>query len=244
MFQKSSNILIYGIHPVIAALRNPKRQCKKLYTTKIIWQEVQKKIPKLNIQVSFLEPQQFNTNFKGLQNHQNIVLEALTLGSYDIEDIVNSTKKESSLVVILDQITDPHNIGAIIRSALAFSATAIIVPENNCPKENGTILKSASGAYEMIPIVRATNLASCMKSLKKAGYWIVGLDGNGNEELNSKIFSAKTVIVLGSEETGMRKLTRENCDFLAKIPISSNLESLNVSNAAAISFYEFAKYTK
>lgn len=118
------------------------------------------------------------------------------------------------------------------------------MPENNCPKESGTILKSASGAYEMIPIVRATNLASCMKALKNAGYWIVGLDGSGNDELGPKIFTTKTAIVLGSEETGMRKLTRENCDFLAKIPISSDLESLNVSNAAAISFYEYTKYKK
>lgn len=233
------------MHPVLAALSNPKRQCKKLYTTKTIWQEIQKKFPKINILVSLLEPQQLNTNFKAIQNHQNIILEAAPLKSYDLEDLIENTQESNfSLIAILDQITDPHNIGAIIRSALAFGVDAVIVPENNCPKENGTILKSACGTYEMTPIIRATNLASCMKELKKAGYWIVGLDGSGEDELSPKVFSSKTVIVLGSEETGMRKLTRENCDFLAKIPMSSKVESLNVSNAAAISFYEYSKHAK
>ena len=147
-------------------------------------------------------------------------------------------------MVILDQVTDPHNIGAIVRSAAAFSADAVILTEYNSPSENNTIVKCAAGACESVPLVKVTNLASCMKTLKKEGYWIIGLDGHTETELNQSIFSDKIALVLGSEGTGMRKLTKDNCDYIAKIKISSNLESLNVSNAAAIALYEFSRFSE
>jgi 23S rRNA (guanosine2251-2'-O)-methyltransferase len=247
MFAKKRNstsqLLIYGKHPVIAALNNPRRHCIKLYTTKFIWHELQQKIPNLKITAHLLEPHELEMMLPIGSNHQNIILEAHPLKTLELEDIIEQdSSKSTSCLIILDQITDPHNIGAIIRSAAAFSASAIILPDNNSPKENATIVKCAAGATETVPMIYVTNLANCIKSLKKEGYWIIGLDGHTNSELNPSIFSEKVAIVMGSEDTGMRKLTKDNCDYIVKIPMSSNLESLNVSNAAAITLYEFSKY--
>lgn len=245
-YKKQNNaqeLFIYGKHPVIAALNNPNRKYKKLYTTQEVWQELKSSFSKLEIKVHFMEPYEIDERLPDGVNHQNIVLEVLPLKPLEIEDIIeNVSSKEKSCLVILDQITDPHNIGAIIRSAAAFSADAIIMTEHNSPSENQTIIKSAAGACELIPLVKVTNLANCMKLLQKEGYWIIGLDGHTEIELNNSIFSNKIVLVLGSEGKGMRNLTKKNCDYIAKIKISKSLESLNVSNAAAIALYEFSKY--
>ncbi len=248
MFYKKKStlteLLIYGRHPVISALLNPKRKCKNLYTTHIIWQELQQKIPQLDVKVNIREKHELDMLLPIGTNHQNIILEALPLKALAIEDILLETsEKKRSCLVILDQVTDPHNVGAIMRSAAAFSADAIILPDNNSPKENNTIIKCAAGATEALPMVYVNNLSNCIKLLKKAGYWVIGLDGHSNQELESSIFSDKIALVLGSEDLGMRKLTKENCDHLVKIPISAQLESLNVSNAASIALYEFSRYT-
>ncbi len=239
----ASHLLIYGKHPVIAALNNPKRHCRNLYTTKAIQQELQLIFPELKIPVHLLEAHEIEMMLPIGSNHQNVILEASPLKNLDLEDILSEdAEKPNSCLIILDQVTDPHNVGAIIRSAAAFSASAVILPEHHSPKENTTIVKCAAGACETIPMIHVTNLANTIKTLKKAGYWIIGLDGHTKQELNHSIFSEKIVIILGSEDTGMRKLTRDNCDYLVKIPISSKLESLNVSNAAAITLYELSKY--
>lgn len=246
-YKKQNNtqeLFIYGKHPVIAALNNPNRRYKKLYTTPEIWQELKLSFPNLEIKVHFMESYEIDMKLPDGVNHQNIILEVFPLKALEIEDILAITSsKEKSCLVILDQITDPHNIGAIIRSAAAFSADAIILTEHNSPSENQTIIKCAAGACESIPLVKVTNLVNCMKTLQKEGYWIIGLDGHTDIELNDSIFSDKTVLVLGSEDKGMRNLTKKNCDYIAKIKISKNLESLNVSNAAAIALYEFSKYS-
>jgi 23S rRNA (guanosine2251-2'-O)-methyltransferase len=241
--QESQKLLIYGRHPVISALLNPKRKYKNLYTTKNIWQELEPQFTNLNITPQILQPHNIDAMLPPGSNHQNIVLEALPLKPLDLEDILDQVSaKKNSCLVILDQITDPHNVGAIIRSAAAFSVDAVILPDHHSPKENNTILKCAAGACESVPMINVTNLVSCIKALKNEGYWIIGLDGHTDTILNESIFSNKIAIVLGSEDTGMRKLTKENCDYTAKIAISANLESLNVSNAAAIALYEFSKY--
>lgn len=116
------------------------------------------------------------------------------------------------------------------------------MPENNSPKESNTIIKTSAGTFETFPVVYVINLVQTIKNLKQEGYWIIGLDGNTETLLNEKIFSQKIVFVMGSEDTGLRKLTRENCDYIAKINISSNTESLNVSNAAAIAMYKYSRY--
>lgn len=242
--KNSEKLIIYGKHPVLAALNNKNRICKKLYTTKEIWEEIKLKTHNLNINLSISKPQDFNFLFPGYNNHQNIFLEALPLQSPDIEDIIAQDQDKShSCLMILDQVTDPHNIGAIIRSAAAFSASAVVLPINNSPKESGTIVKCAAGTYETTPLIHVVNISSCIKLLKEHGYWIFGLDGHTNTTLDAKLFANKVAFVMGSEDTGMRKLTKDNCDYIVKIPISSSSESLNVSNAAAIALYEFAKFS-
>jgi 23S rRNA (guanosine2251-2'-O)-methyltransferase len=249
MFQKkrhsSQEILIYGKHPVISALNNPSRRYKNLYTTKALWQELKLQFPELKISPQLISPYEISSMLPNDANHQNIILEALPLKPMDLEDIITKTSKNTtSCFVILDQITDPHNIGAIIRSAAAFSADAVILTEHNSPKETSTINKCAAGACETVPMVNVTNLTNCIKTLKQEGYWIIGLDGHTDIELNQSIFSDKIAIIMGAEGKGMRKLTKDNCDYIAKIPISSKLESLNVSNAATIALYEFSRYKK
>ena len=239
----SSSVLIFGKHPVMSAIRNPKRKCYNLYSTQIIGQEIQEILLDSKIPFHSRSPQELSWMLPEGSNHQNIILEAAPLRSIDLEDILaEAENKTNSCLLILDQITDPHNIGAIIRSAAAFSADAVILLDHNSPKENNTIIKCAAGACEVVPMVHVNNLANCIRTLKKQGYWIIGLDGHTDLELNSSIFSAKIAFILGAEGDGMRKLTKENCDYIAKIPISRELESLNVSNAAAIALYEFARY--
>lgn len=245
MLNKKSDLFIYGKHPVIAALNNPRRQCKNLYTTKEIWQNIQNKFSNPKFKIHILNPKELNDKFSNELNHQNIILEALPLSPLDIEDIISQIGHQTtSCLIILDQVTDPHNIGAIIRSAAAFSADAVILTEHNSPKENNTIIKCAAGACEIVPMVKVTNLSNCIRFLKQNNYWIIGMDGHTDLKLNSSMFSDKVAIILGSEESGIRRLTRENCDYIAKINISNQAESLNVSNAAAIALYELSQYRK
>ena len=140
---------------------------------------------------------------------------------------------------MLDQVTDPHNIGAILRSAAAFEAAAVILPDANAPEESGTLAKSACGGLEIVPLIRVPNLVRAIETLKKVGFWVIGLDGSAKKTMAQDKLPAKTVFILGSEGDGLRRLTAENCDYMLKLPISDKMESLNVSNAAAIALYEF-----
>jgi 23S rRNA (guanosine2251-2'-O)-methyltransferase len=238
-----NELLIYGKHAVICALSNPKRKIKRLYTTKVIWDELKNKYSHLKMPVNILQAAELNNIAPANSNHQNIILITEPLEQPELEDIlINSSQNKVSCILILDQVTDPHNIGAIIRSAAAFSADAVILPYNNSPKENNSILKSAAGACETVPMINVVNITNCIKTLKEEGYWIIGLDGHTDTTLSNSVFASKVAIILGSEDSGMRKLTKMNCDHIVKISISDRLESLNVSNAAAIALYEFSQY--
>ncbi len=141
-------------------------------------------------------------------------------------------------VLLLDQVTDPHNVGAILRSAAAFDVGAVIVTDRNAPQESGVMAKAASGALEVVPLIAVTNLVQAIETLKKSGYWIAGLDGAARKAIHEAKLDNKTALVLGAEGAGLRRLTTEHCDFLVKLPISDKMESLNVSNAAAVAMYE------
>ena len=174
--------------------------------------------------------------------HQGVAALVELLEQPDVADIARQAADlERAVVVVLDQVTDPHNVGAILRSAAAFGALAVVVPDRNAPEENATVAKSASGALEKVPLVRATNLVRALEDLKDAGFWVAGLDGRAPVTLNEAKLSGKIVLVLGSEGEGMRRLTRERCDHLVRLPISGAVESLNVSNAAAVALYELAR---
>jgi 23S rRNA (guanosine2251-2'-O)-methyltransferase len=174
--------------------------------------------------------------------HQGLALLTRPLKHVAIEDIVDrAAGLDRAAVIVLDQVTDPHNIGAVLRSAAAFGALAVIVPDRNAPEISGTLAKSASGAVEHVPLVRVVNLTRTLGQLKAAGFWCIGLDGTAEESLAAQVSGGKTCLVLGSEGDGLRRLTREACDLMARLPTSGPVASLNVSNAAAIALYELVR---
>jgi 23S rRNA (guanosine2251-2'-O)-methyltransferase len=224
---------MYGKHPVLAALANSNRTIENIFCSQENFNANRALIIKYKYQIVSTD---FLNNLLGKdQTHQGIVAKVRWIFSDNLGDI--DINKPNSRIVILDQITDPQNIGAIIRSAASFKIDAIIIPTDNSPVENATIAKTASGTLELIKIIKVINLKSTMEYLKKHGFWIIGLDGAAKESISAQLFSEKIAIVLGSEDKGLRRLTKETCDYIAKIPMSSKVESLNVANAAAIVFY-------
>ena len=233
---------IYGYHAVVAALRNKNRE--KIEIRFVNNSEINKK-DFINIPFKVVSKTELDSLLPSGATHQGVALLVKPLGTVYIEDITRKTlNKENSVILLLDQVTDPHNIGAILRSAAAFNADAVILPDANAPEETGALAKAACGALESIPLVRVSNLVRSIQDLKKNGFWILGLDGYARKFITDEKIPSKTVFVLGSEGTGMRRLTSENCDYTIKLPISDKMESLNVSNAAAIALYEFNRALK
>ncbi len=226
---------MYGLHAVMAALQNPKRRWSKLLITSAQADAVKA--------LSLPQPAEMTDNAtleKILGEgavHQGIALEVAPLHPLDLEDILSS----DAPLLLLDQVTDPHNIGAMLRSAAAFGVAAIILPKDHAPQETATMAKSASGGLELVPLIYVTNLVKTMETIKQHGYWIAGLAGEADKTLAAAKLSTKTALVMGAEGKGMRRLTREHCDLLVKLPIHSQMESLNVSNAAAIALYEITR---
>lgn len=224
-----SHYYMYGRHAVLSALQNPKRTIKQVLCTKEVFDTNKDLINKYPHEI--VTHKEFTKILGHNQNHQGIAAQVATIFSDNISLLASYNK-----IVILDQITDPQNIGSIIRSAAAFDIQAVVTLTDNMPQENATIAKAASGTLELVQIITVTNLKHVIDFLKTNGFWVIGLDGNANEVLNKSMYSSKLAIILGSEERGLRKLTMECCDYLAKIPISKKVESLNVSAAAAIAF--------
>ena len=164
--------------------------------------------------------------------HQGILLEADPLDHRDIEDLPGE-----GIVVVLDQVSDPHNVGAIMRSCAAFGATALVLTQRHSPAQSGLLAKTASGAMEHVPLIRVTNLARGLGTMAAAGYEIIGLDGEADMDLCDAGPAPARALVLGAEGKGLRRLTRENCDRLARLDTPGPISSLNVSNAAAVALY-------
>ena len=229
---------LYGRHSVEQALQNPERQKIRLILTK----ESEKPdfVPP-NLPVSVENKDFFEAILPKGSVHQGIALEVKPLIPLATEDIIRaSDSAEKCVILILDGVTDIHNTGAIMRSCAAFDVLAVIVTDKNAPNENGTMARSASGALDIVPMVRVTNLARSIKQLKDAGFWIIGMDGKAEKTLHElkSTLPPKIAVIMGSEGSGMRSLTLKECDFIAKLPISENMESLNVSVAAGITLYE------
>ena len=174
--------------------------------------------------------------------HQGLALLAKPLRQPSLEDLIDRLEdRPDAVLVALDQVTDPHNIGAIMRSAAAFGAAGLVLPDRNAPDISGTLAKSASGAVERLPLIRVVNLNRSLDQLKAKGFWIVGLDGESQKKLSEHKLDGRICLVLGAEGSGLRRLTREACDLMARLPTSGPIASLNVSNAAAIALYEIAR---
>jgi 23S rRNA (guanosine2251-2'-O)-methyltransferase len=172
--------------------------------------------------------------------HQGLVAEVDPLEDIWLGDLLHEVQDNQRPLVVLDQVTDPHNVGAILRSAAAFDAVGIVTQDRHAPPESGTVARSASGALETVPWVRVVNLARALEEIAEAGFWRIGLTGHANQTLAQAMGTQRICIVLGAEGEGMRQNTEAHCDELAKLPISPKVESLNVSNAAAIALYAVA----
>lgn len=236
---KNKGLWLYGVHPVTAALQNPRRKIKEVWGVKNALEML--KIPP-QIPVKVVSREQIDTLVGLGAVHQGVVAKCDPLPNVAIEDVVRQVEKEDKvLFVILDQVFDPHNVGAILRSSAAFGVSAVIMPDANAPEESGVLAKSASGALEVMPLIRVSNLVRTMEYLKKQGFWCVGMDGYAEKSIGEDKLPSKCVIVMGSEGDGMRRLTAENCDYTVKLPMSRVVESLNVSNACAIALYEWQR---
>ena len=241
-------IWIYGTHPVSEVLRNKHRIIRRL----VAISEGQKQLASefaslISVREQPLVPEALDRHaFERLlpagSVHQGIAALVEPLAPPDLFEICDAAESSgASLLLILDQVTDPHNVGAILRSAAAFGAQAVIVTERNAAAESGVLAKSASGALEHVPLVPVTNLARAMAQLKEAGFWCIGLGAEGGETLAEIDLSGRVALVLGAEGSGLRRLTRDNCDKLARLPTQGPIGQLNVSNAAAIALYEVAR---
>jgi 23S rRNA (guanosine2251-2'-O)-methyltransferase len=231
---------IYGKHPVAEVLNNPNRKILEIaYSKKEILDEVRANSKHKNIPLKTCS----NHDLEKLINqplsvHQGIAIKVMPIFKNNFnEKLAELNKRPKAKIAILDQITDPHNVGAIIRSAAAFGVDAILLPKDNSPVESGTIAKSSAGILEKLDIFSIISINNTIKDLKDNNFWVIGLDGSTKTSINEMPKYDKIAIVLGSEGEGIRKLVKTNCDLLVKIPMQNSVESLNVSNAAAITFF-------
>src|SRR3954469_6220345 len=227
--------ILYGWHPVAAALRNPARTIRKILATENAAHRLAEEGIALPVTPEIVRPDAIAARLTPDAVHQGLLAEADTLPAIELEDIA-----AEGTVLVLDQITDPHNVGAILRSAAAFGARAIIVTARHSPEATGVLAKSASGALELVPIVAVQNLARAIAALKERGFLTVGLDSEAESELSAAALRQPLALVLGAEGRGLRQLTREICDIRARLELPGAIRSLNVSNAAAVSLYAAA----
>ena len=226
---------LYGVHAVESALTNPERRKYRL----LVNQEwtTSYKVEGNEIVPEYVSRQDIERQLPLNAVHQGLALLVAPLSHVSIETICKNAR-DNSVVIVLDQVTDPRNIGAIMRSAFAFGASAVIVTDKYTPETTAAMAKAASGALDRLPLVRVTNLTRSLILLKKAGFWLAGLDANADQTIVQANFNGKLAIILGAEGSGLRRLTSQNCDYLVNIPIQKSTDSLNVSIAASIALYE------
>ncbi len=220
---------LYGYHPVREALRMQRRKLLTLFATEGAATRLQDEILQSSVDLTIVEPQDLDRRLGRDAVHQGILLEARPLPALDIADVAQN----GGTLVVLDGITDPHNVGAILRTAAAFAAAGLVMTERNAPPLDGVLAKAASGALEHVPVVHVTNLARALDSLGEYDFHRVGLDSDGDADLGSILDSRPTALVLGAEGSGLRRLTRERCDVVARLTLPGAIHSLNVSNACA-----------
>jgi 23S rRNA (guanosine2251-2'-O)-methyltransferase len=224
--------LIYGLHSVREALANPLRRFLKLQATENALARLTEGGMALPIEAEIVRPDVIGRQLTADAVHQGVLLEALPAPAPELDAL-----PDDALLVALDQITDPHNVGAILRSACAFGVTALITTQRHSPEVTGVLAKAASGALEHVPIIAVQNLNRCLTDLGKQGVLRVGLDSEADADVGTAPLRRPLVLVLGAEGKGLRTSTRENCDILARIALSGAIRSLNVSNAAAVTLY-------
>ncbi|MBA1144960.1 23S rRNA (guanosine(2251)-2'-O)-methyltransferase RlmB [Mesorhizobium neociceri] len=233
-------VRLYGLHTVRAALDNPRRRIKKMLVTRNAAERLAiADLAALPFKAELVEPKEIDKITGSDAVHQGVLIEAEPLKPKRL-DALGDTK----LVLVLDQVTDPHNVGAILRSAVAFGAGALITTARHSPQESGVLAKSASGALEHIDQIEVKNLADALGQLHEAGFQTIGLDSDGPAELETSFSGEKIALVLGAEGKGLRQKTRETVTTLARLDMPGAIRSLNVSNAAAVSLYAARAFLK
>lgn len=227
-------VRLYGLHTVAAALANPARRALRLVATRNAMHRLAEAgaviPPDLPAQIA--DPRELDRLLGAEAVHQGVMLETEPLAPLQIADLA-----QARLVLVLDQITDPHNVGAILRSAAAFAADAVIVGRRHSPRESGVLAKAASGALDAVALIAVANVGRALEELKARGLTCIGLDSEGTVNLEDALSGGRIALVLGSEGKGLRQKTRESCDVVARLSVPGAIHSLNVSNAAALALY-------
>ena len=231
-FDGDEPAILYGVHTVTAALANPRRRIRKLLLTENAARRLAVDNIDTRVPPEIVRPQLIDQRLGPDAVHQGMLAEADPLPSPDI-----ATLKQEGIVLVLDQITDPHNVGATLRSAAAFAVKAIVTTARHSPEATGVLAKSASGALELVPLVLVQNLARALTALNERGFLTVGLDSEGSDDLSKVELREPLALVLGAEGKGLRQLTRETCAVVARLDMPGEIKSLNVSNAAVLALY-------
>ena len=233
----SAGLWLYGLHPVRAALANSRRRNHKLILTEHATASIGR--PLLGrVPFEVVSAEAVARCVPPGAVHQGAALLCDPLSPPPLKDVLTAASDKTRIAVILDQISDPHNVGAILRSAAAFGATAVVVQDRHAPQESGALAKAASGALDIVPYVTVVNIARVLEEMGELGFWRIALIAGGEKELREAAPHGDVALVLGSEGSGIRRLVRERCDAAVFIPVQTQMESLNVSNAAAIALYE------
>jgi len=233
---------LYGLHSARAALANPRRKIRRAVLSERAQLELGADLDKAGVpSVGAAAPDTISRLLPPGAVHQGVALLCEALPALDLEDALAGAKPGPRIVAVLDQITDPHNEGAILRSAAAFGVAAVIVQDRHAPPESGALAKAASGALDLVPRVVVVNIARALEELGRLGFWRVALAADGDAALRDASPPGDVAVVAGAEGVGLRRLVRERCDTSAFIPMEGAMGSLNVSNAAAIAFYELRR---
>lgn len=223
-------VILYGFHPVSEALRSKQRKLLDLFATEQAAVRLKDEIAAAGLPLHLVATEELTRRLGPESVHQGLLLEARPLSAPQLDEIV----PRSGLVLVLDQITDPHNVGAILRSAAAYAVDAVVTTERHAPELSCVLAKAASGALEHVPVIEVVNLARALEELGDLGYMRIGLDSDAPQPLQTGASTRPLALVLGAEGKGLRRLTRENCDHLASLDLPGAIKSLNVSNACAI----------
>src|SRR4051812_37418862 len=225
-------VILYGWHTVAAALSNPERHIRKLWVTENAARRLADDKIETRVAPEIVRPSEIDQRLGPDAVHQGLLAEADPLPSPDID-----TLEPEGMILVLDQITDPHNVGAILRSAAAFGVKAIVTTARHSPEATGVLAKSASGALELVPVITVQNLARALTQLDERGFQTVGLDSAGQDDISTIALRQPLALVLGAEGKGLRQLTRETCSVVARLDMPGEIKSLNVSNAAVLALY-------
>lgn len=236
-----SGLWLYGLHASRSALSNPKRFVRRALLTERAAEEIGPKLlARLKHEITDMHG--VSRNLPDGAVHQGIAILCEPLPRLALETVLELPSKGRRIILVLDQITDPHNAGAILRTAAAFGVSAIVVQDRHSPPESGVLAKAASGALDLVPMVHVVNVARTLEELGRREFWRIALTADADGPLKDVAHDGDTVLVLGSEGAGIRKLVREHCDVSAYLPIEPAIDSLNVSNAAAVALYELRRH--